>query len=79
MYSVVQRLGSATLPFTVLSLAINPSSEDYLAVCGLKVLYAYHRQMALIVYVSKLGLVITFPLIEATLSLKLLPCPFDTL
>ena len=35
---IVQRLGSATLPFTVLSLAINPCAEDYLAVCGLKVM-----------------------------------------
>ena len=38
---IIQRLGSATLPFTVLSLAINPCAEDYLAVCGLKVWIAY--------------------------------------
>ena len=39
---IIQRLGSATLPFTVLSLAINPCAEDYLAVCGLKVWIAYY-------------------------------------
>ena len=39
---IIQRLGSATLPFTVLSLAIDPCAEDYLAVCGLKVWIAYY-------------------------------------
>ena len=32
-----QRLSSAPVPFTVLSITGNPCNEDYLAVCGLKV------------------------------------------
>lgn len=32
------RLASAPVPFTVLSLTGNPCKEDYLAVCGLKVI-----------------------------------------
>jgi len=34
----VQRLSSAPIPFTVLSIAGSTCNEDYLAVCGLKVL-----------------------------------------
>ena len=33
----VQRLSSAPIPFTVLSIAGSTCNEDYLAVCGLKV------------------------------------------
>ena len=33
---LLQRLASAPIPFTVLTIAGNPANEDYLAVCGLK-------------------------------------------
>ncbi len=32
----VQRLSTASVPFTVLSMCYNPSHEDFLIVCGLK-------------------------------------------
>jgi len=35
---MLQRLSSAPIPFTVLSIAGSTCNEDYLAVCGLKVL-----------------------------------------
>lgn len=33
------RLSSVSIPFTVLSVTANPVNEDFLSVCGLKVLY----------------------------------------
>ncbi len=33
---ILQRLATAPIPFTVLSVAGNPCNEDFLAVCGLK-------------------------------------------
>ena len=33
---ILQRLATAPVPFTVLSVTGNPCNEDYLAVCGLK-------------------------------------------
>lgn len=35
---ILQRLASAPIPFTVLSIMGNPCNEDYLAVTGLKVI-----------------------------------------
>lgn len=61
------RLASAPVPFTVLSLTGNPCKEDYLAVCGLKVIILvqdYYNEFL------KQGIQVTFsPLFAASLSL----------
>lgn len=36
------RLSSVSIPFTVLSVTANSVNEDFLSVCGLKVLYIKH-------------------------------------
>lgn len=41
------RLASAPVPFTVLSLTGNPCKEDYLAVCGLKVILSQFGSLEL--------------------------------
>lgn len=60
------RLASAPVPFTVLSLTGNPCKEDYLAVCGLKVILIQFGSV-------ELRVTVTFsPVLSSTFSYSLL-------